>query len=353
MDERLVKVRELLSEGKVEGALSLAHSIGETYWRDYALRWIVPELAKGRGEKALEVAEGIRTDSIRDEVLRGLSYTFSRAGEFKLAIKAAWRIKSDYQRKRALSLIAEAIVRLIVERGEAGVSLSELGLEEEDLEKVSRFLPQVSVKDGRLMPGAELLRMKGEVMTGVVEPPRTPSWFPPAAPRGGASRAYLLDYLVLLRDEGDVEGLLNWASLLGEPLRGALLGEAAALYSRLNSLDGLFSLCRALGSSRELRKAVRELFISGRVGEALECSKKLPAEERLFLAGELLEGGFFEEKVFRELLWDGNYKLSLALKALAFELLDESKRREDEGLRLLSKRVFDSGVRVGWEGSRL
>ncbi|WP_456366928.1 hypothetical protein [Thermococcus sp.] len=350
MDERLVKVRELLSEGKVEGALGVARSIAEPYWRDYALRWVIPELAKEEGERALEVAEGIRTESIRDEVLRGLSYTFSRVGKFKLAIKAAWRIKSDYQRKRALSLIAESIAKVIVERGEAGVSLSELGLDEEDLEKVSRFLPQVSIKDGRLMPGAELLRMKGEVMAGVVEPPKAPSWFPPAAPRGGASRTYLLDYFLLLRDEGDIEGLLNWASLLGGPLRGALLWEAAALYSRLNSLDDLFSLCQALGSSRELRKAVKELFISGRIGEALECSRRLPAEERLFLAGELLEGGFFEEKAFRELLWDGNYKLSLALKALAFELLEESKRRKDEGLRLLSKRVFDLGVEVRWEG---
>jgi len=350
MDERLVKVRELLSEGKVEGALSVARSMREPYWRDYALRWIVPELAKGKGEKAIQVAGSIRTDSIRDEVLRNLSYTFSRAGKFKLAIKAAWRIKSEYQRKRALSLIAEAIAKVIVEKGEAGVSLSELGLEEEDLEKVSRFLPQVSIKDGRLMPGTKLLRIKGEATTGVVEPPKAPSWFPPTAPRSGGSRSYLLGYFRFLRDEGDVEGLLRWGSLLGEPLKRALLGEAAALYSRLNSLDCLVSMCQALNLSRKLREGVKGLFLSGRIGEALECSKKLPAEERLLLAGELLEERFFDEGVFRELLRDGNYKLSLALKALAFELLEESKRRGDKGLGHLSKKVFDSGVKVRWEG---
>ncbi|MDV3103174.1 hypothetical protein [Thermococcus waiotapuensis] len=178
MDERLIEIKRLLNGGNPGAALALAGNIKDTYWRDYALKWIAEAYAMERPEKALEVAESISTESLRDETLRDISYVFSKSGLFRQAILAASKIKSEFTRKKALKAVSAMLARAIVEKHNTGVSLSELGLDEGDIELLKPLPQWISLKDGKLMPGSELLRMKGEFRNAVVPQGETPGRFP-------------------------------------------------------------------------------------------------------------------------------------------------------------------------------
>ncbi|WP_054839870.1 hypothetical protein [Thermococcus sp. JCM 11816] len=180
MDERLFIIKTLLRDGRREEALKEARKIKDSYWRSYALRWVAESYAT-EPEKALEVASEIEEHSIRDETLASLSYLFSRnGGEFKKALEAARLIKDQFVRKKAFRSVSN-LLAIAVARGGTEIRLSDLKLDERDIEELKPLPPHgIVYKDGKLMPGATLHRIKGEVQTGVVERfEKRPKWRPP------------------------------------------------------------------------------------------------------------------------------------------------------------------------------
>ncbi|WP_054841237.1 hypothetical protein [Thermococcus peptonophilus] len=159
MDERLFLIKTLLRDGKREEAFKEAQKIRDSYWRSYALRWVA-ESYEREPEKALEIASKIEEQSIRDETLASLSYLFSKNGEFKKAIEAARLIKNQFTRKKAFRSVSN-LLAIAVARGGTEIRLSDLKLDERDLKELKPLPHGIVYKDGKLMPGATLHRIKG------------------------------------------------------------------------------------------------------------------------------------------------------------------------------------------------
>ncbi len=354
MDVRLIQVKELLSKGDLEGALSAAEGIKDNYWRDYAFRWIVEAYVTRSPEKALEIAGRIRTESLHDEVFKNLSYLLSRAGIFKLAIGAARSIKSDFLRKKALKSVADVLAKVIVEKGSAGISLGELGLDERDLEQLKPLPAGLIFKDGKLMPGAELLRMKGEVKSGIIQenkPRKAGPPKPPVEPFHGVKKGYLGGFLQDLAGRGDFEGLEYWAGLLEEPRRSLLLDELGRLRLELGDIDGAEDAFEMAEVANETGRALAMVYLNrGEPWKAAEfLGKVLNPVYRLNVFFDSIRAGFFSEELAEKMLLPGGgsrYKLARLLKFSAFELLEEANRKGDESMRKISKRVFEAGVEV-------
>ncbi|NJF24960.1 hypothetical protein [Thermococcus sp. Bubb.Bath] len=354
MDARLIQVRELLSKGDLEGALREAEGIKESYWRDYALRWVIEAYVTRSPEKALEIAGKIRTETLHDEVFKNLSYLLSRAGIFKLAIRAARSIKSDFLRKKALKSVADVLAKVIVEKGTAGVSLSELGLDERDLQQLKPLPAGLIFKDGKLMPGAELLRMNGEVKSGIIQenkPQKAGLPHPIVKPFHEVKKSYFKGFFSGLVGRGDVEGLEYWAGLLEEPLRSLLLDELGKLKIELGDVKGAEDAFRRAKIANETGRALSMFYLArGEPKKAAEFMEKVL--NPVYLLDVFLNAvrtGFFSDELAESMLLPrggSRYKLARLLKFSAFELLEEANTKGANSLRELSRRVFEAGVRV-------
>ncbi|ASJ02530.1 hypothetical protein A3L09_04300 [Thermococcus profundus] len=352
MDERLIEVKSLINKGDLGAALALAGRIDDPYWRDYALRWVAEAYAQENPGKALEVAGKIATESLRDEVFRDLSYIFSKNWMFKPAIEASKKIRSEFVRKKALKAVSAMLARAIVEKGSAGMSLSELGLDEGDIEVLKPLPPGISLKNGKLMPGAELLRMKGEFRNAVVSqnevakvaPPK-PSVKPLEPQLGG----YLVGYFKLIADLANAEELQYWASLVGEPLRSRLLEDLGLIYLKSGNFEKAAEIYEKASRVSQLGFLLAlKCLENGDAKRAVEFAEKIADPvKRVVLLEEMLRRGFLDEELARKVLTPkSDYVLARLLKFFAFELLEESKMRNDSELRELSKRIFDLGVKI-------
>ncbi|EEB74336.1 hypothetical protein [Thermococcus sp. AM4] len=350
MDERLIDVKALIAKGKLDTALLVAESIEEPYWRDYALRWVAEAYARGNPEKAVEIAGMISTDSLRDDALANLSYIFSREGKFKLAIEVARKIRGEFTRKKALRTVSTVLARAIVERG-AEISLSELGLDESDVEVLKPLPGGISLKDGKLMPGGEILRMKGEFRNEVVSltevrrsPPERPYF-----EFGTVEAGYLRDYLQLLGDMANVAELEYWAELVEGPLRDELLEEAGLIYLRAGVIEKALELAGKAGKTEDLAYLLALRMIEdGRLGEigSLSCKIRSPVKKLLVLR-ELAVRGLLERELAEAVLTpDSDYILARLLKFLAFEMLGEAKKENDPKLLEKSREIFEMGVKI-------
>ncbi|MBP1911936.1 hypothetical protein [Thermococcus stetteri] len=349
MDERLFIVKTLLREGRLEEALKEARSIRDPYWRSYALRWVAESYAHDP-EKALKIAEGIEEHSIRDETLASLSYLFSKNGEFKRAIEAARLIKDQFIRKKAFRSVSN-LLAIAVARGGSEIRLSDLKLDERDIEDLKPLPHGVVYKDGKLMPGSTLHRIKGEVQTGVVERfEKRPKWKPPEPEFEGKEQTneYVLSYLDRLLDEGKLEEAEKLAKGLPEPLRSAYLERIGVKYleeGNAERAEGMFS----------------QLEVANLLGYALihhygyDAEKALRYVQKVFdplprmlIAYELAKKGGVENDTLIEVLsWRGTpSKIGRVLKFLAFEMLEEAKKLKDDELRKTSKELFELGRRV-------
>ncbi|WP_010477120.1 tetratricopeptide repeat protein [Thermococcus zilligii] len=352
MDERLIEIKRLLNGGNPGAALALAGNIKDPYWRDYALKWIAEAYAMERPEKALEVAESISTESLRDETLRDISYVFSKSGLFRQAILAAGKIKSEFTRKKALKAVSAMLARAIVEKHNTGVSLSELGLDEGDIELLKPLPYGISLKDGKLMPGSELLRMKGEFRNAVVPQGEAPGAVPPkpeAGAPGKGRKEYLIEYFEIPIWSANVEELEYWAGLLEEPLRSRLLEEAGVIYLKAGNFEKAEKLWERASSASELSYLLAlHALDEGDFGKAPEFARKiLSPVKKLLLLQKMLEMDVLDGDTLRKTMnAKSDYLLARALKSFAFELLGEAEARNDPGLRALSKRIFDLGVKI-------
>ena len=350
MDEKLIDVRTLLSEGKLETALLIAESIEEPYWRDYALRWVAEAYAPKSPERAIRIAETISTESLRDDTLSNLSYIFSREGKFKLAIDVARRIKGEFARKKALQSVSTILAKAIVERG-TEISLSELGLDESDVEVLKPLPGGISLKDGKLMPGGEILRMKGEFRNEVVplnEAPRSPPERPDFG-FGGRESHYLLGYLRLIEEMANVGELEYWAELFGEPMGDELLEAAGLIYLRAGILGKALELVKKARRTEDLAYLLAiEAIERGEPDKLAFLSPKIgDPVRRLLVLREVAVRGLLDRNLAETvLLPESDYLLARLLKFLAFEMLGEAKKKNDPELLDKSRRVFEMGVKI-------
>ncbi len=353
MDERLLSVKALLAEGKREEALRTAESIDDPYWRSYALRWVV-EAYVDTPERAVEIAEEISVPSIRDEALRSLSYLFSKGEKFKEALEAARRIRNQFIRKKAFRAVSNYLARAIISKGLKGVRLSDLNLTESDIDDLKPLPYGLVYKDGKIMPGAKILPLKGEMRSGIIErfekrlEGRTPPK-PQFSEEESAKNQYVVDYVRKMISAGELEEAERIARGLVEPFRSYLLEEIglklieAGDVTKAEKLFEDLKVADALGSAlarRHLKEPDKVLRYLGKVYN--------PAT-RLMVAYEVTKDrGVEREFLANVLLWaTDEWKRSRILKFLAFEMLEESKRKNDERLRLISKKLFELGVAAG------
>jgi len=350
MDERLLLVRQLLSEGDVAGAEDEARRIEDPYWRSYALKWIAEALAD-EPEKALEVALSIEEPSVRDEALRSLAYVFSKSGKFKEALEIARKIGNSFLRKKAFRAVSNFLARAIAERS-VGIRLSDLNLDERDLEDLKPLPPGIVYKDGKLMPGSVLHRIKGKVMEGVVdrsgEGPKRELPKPVFESEEAETEDYVFEYIRKLIEEGELEEAEKLAKGLPEPFRSFYLEEVGV------------RLLEA-GDVRRAEEIFRELEVSDVLGSLL-ARKNLHRPElvlrylekthnpatRLMVAYEVTKDRGVDPEFLRSvLIWaTDEWKRGRILKFLAFEMLEEAKKKGDERLRKISRELFELGKSV-------
>ena len=349
MDERLLLVRQLIGEGKVEEAREEALKIGDTYWRSYALRWVVEALADDP-ERAIEVATSIDDPGIRDEALRSLAYLLSKNGRFKEAIEVARRIGNSFLRKRAFRAVGNFLARAIVTKG-LEIRLSDLKLEERDLEDLKPLPYGVIYKDGTLMPGSVLHRIRGEVKDGVIgEGDKKLHWSPPRPLFKDESEPedYVLEYIGKLIEDGNLEEAEKLAKGLPEPLRSYYLEEVGVKLMEIGDMNGAERIFGELETSQILGSllARRNLDNPELVLRYLEKTRN-PAT-RLMVAYEVTKRlGVNVEFLMNVLIWttDG-WKRGRILKFLAFEMLAEAKQKSDSRLRKISRELFELGMKV-------
>ncbi len=353
MDRKLFSVKTLLTEGKREEALSTAESIEDPYWHSYALRWIVEAYADDP-ERAVEIAGEITVPSIKDEALRSLSYLFSKDEKFREALEAARRIKNQFLRKKALRAVSTYLAKAIISKGLKGVRLSDLNLTESDMDDLKPLPYGLVYKDGKIMPGAEILPLKGEVRGGIIErfEKRLEGRIPPKpqfSEKESERNQYVVDYVRRMISIGELEEAEKIARGLVEPFRSYLLEEIglklleAEDSTRAENLFKDLRVADVLGSALARRHLKEPDKVLGYL------SKVYNPATRLMVAYEVTKDkGIDRGFLTSVLLWaTDEWKRSRILKFLAFEMLEESKRKNDERLRLISKGLFELGIETG------
>lgn len=349
MDERLLRVRGLLKEGRLDEAKREAARIADPYWRSYAMKWLAEALSK-RPEEAVEVALSIDEPSIRDEALRSLVYLFSREGRFKEAVETARKIKNQFLRKKALRTVGNFLAKAIAERG-AGIRLSDLNLDERDLEDLKPLPYGIVYKDGKLMPGSTLHRIKGEVKEGVIElggkVQRKAGIRKPEPPESGTSD-YVVSYVEKLVEEEKLEEAEKLARGLPEPIKSRILEEIGLQYAAQGRLAEAERILEKLEASEVLGAVLARRHINSPEKVLLYLRKTYDPAARLAVLYEFVKRNGVSEHFLKEALkWgtDG-WKLGRLIKLLAFEMLEEAKREGDDDLRRTSRELFELGKRI-------
>ena len=350
MDERLLEIKRLLTKGELKQALEIAREIEDEYWRSYALKWIAESYVTDP-KRAIEIATSIAIPSIRDEAFRSLVYFFSKAGEFKRAVEAAKKIKSQFIRKKAFRTVSNFLARTIISRGMAGIRLSDLNLDEGDIEALKPLPYGIVYEDGKLMPGAEILPLRGETREGIFErlgepkKHRVPQY--DMEHRGDTSQ-YVVEYILKLIKENKLKEAEKLIKGLPEPMRSHLLEEAGVKFLENGLEDDAESIFEELQVSNVLGPmlAKRHLDDVSKVQKYL--LKVWNPVARLIIAYELAKIKGTDEKLLDSILscMQSTWKKGRVLKFLAFEMLREAKSSGDDRLRGISKQLFELGSRL-------
>ncbi|QDA30814.1 hypothetical protein FH039_03215 [Thermococcus indicus] len=352
MDTKLLTVKSLLAERKREEALNIAEGIADRYWRDYALKWVAEAYAENPG-RAMDIAQRIVAPTIRDETLRSLSYLFSKEGNFKAALEAARMITNQFTRKKAFRTVSNYLAKSIIQKGVSEVRLSELDLTDRDIEDLKPLPYGLAYKDGKIMPGAEILPIKGEMKMGIIPrfekrlEGRTPPK-PVFAGEDTEKTEYVSEYILKLIDEGNLEEARKLAKGLAEPMKSALLEEIGMEYLKRGNVETAEKIFEELVRADMLGAALIELHPEDENRIQYYLSKVYNPVTRLLVIYEATKRkGVREDFLRRTLLWaTDEWKLGRILKFLAFEMLNEAKRTGDDGLRKTSKGLFELGKRI-------
>ncbi|ALM74275.1 hypothetical protein TBCH5v1_0299 [Thermococcus barophilus] len=352
----LIEVRQLISKGLLDEALSLAENIKDPYWRGYALKWIAQAYAERGSENALSIALRIPVTSLRNDALWMVSYIFSKKGKFKLSITAARNITNQYLRKKTMRFISNSIAKMIVEKGVSEVRLSDLELDERDIEELKPFPYGIVYKDKKLLVGADIHRIKGEVKHGILalntataSSQKTPSNHVISdtirRKKVDEQEQYIIQYIKRLIEKGDLENAYSLALGLSEHYRSALLEEIGLAYLELSCIEKAEKVFKKCPQCDSLAIALLRIYVQrGDLKKALWVFSKIKHPEfQLFGLYDIFRAWGFRGEFIQFFQGVSEYKMGRLLKFIAFELLNEAKLNKNEKLLRLSKEVFEKG----------
>ncbi len=349
MDERLLHVRSLLKEGRLEEAKREASRISDSYWRSYAMKWLAEALAE-RPKEAIEVALSIEEPSIKDETLRSLVYIFSREGRFKNAIETARKIKNPFLRKKALRTVGNFLAKVIAEKN-TGIRLSDLNLDERDIEDIKPLPYGIVYKDGKLMPGSTVHRIKGEIREGIIElSGKTHERLEFRRPEliESETNEYVVLYVKKLVETGKLEKAEKLAKGIPEPIRSRILEEIGLNYIAQGKLIEAERILKELEISEVLGAMLAREYLDSPKKVLLYLKKTYDPVARLAVVYKFVKQNGTSEYFLREALKWGTdeWKLGRLIKFLAFEMLDEAKRKGDVRLVRISRELFELGKHI-------
>ncbi|WP_048058346.1 hypothetical protein [Pyrococcus yayanosii] len=330
MIEKLAKVREAIERGKLEEAIKISKNINDPYWKSYAMKWLSQAMASKNPAEARRLASSIPIPSLRNEALLYLAYELSKRGKFKDAVDSARLIVDVYMKKKALRSISDALAEALKKMNIIEISLGELGLEEADVELLKPLPEGIKYEDGRFLVDATILPVSEEKGSAVVE----------MRDEKANLKEPELEPLEMELLELTEENFEN----LPEPFRSALI-ESIGLH-RLEEGD--------VEAAEELVEKItigggtlaRLLFFLGRE-EHLEKVRR--PVDRILLAYRVLLLKPTDDAIpliytlFSDLRNRNPWKFARLMKFLAFELLEEGRKRRNKALLIKSKELFRKG----------
>ncbi|AEC52128.1 hypothetical protein PNA2_1214 [Pyrococcus sp. NA2] len=324
----LLKVRKLLEEGEIERAIRVADEIEDAYWRSYALKWIAQELAKENPEKAREVAMSIPISSLRRDALLYVVYELAESGEFREAILTAKAIKDAYTKKKALRKISNEVAEVLKKSNVLEISLSELGIDEEDIPLLEPLPEGIRYEKGKLILTKDVSIVKGVEIESkdVVEVS--------GAKTGKRENVESLEVEEEISYENIPEPFRSSyiEDLALKKLEEGNVEEATKLLEEVKIAGTLPRLLFFIGKCNDLRKVVRPI-------------DKLLLAYRAFLLYPYEEAFSIFATLFTDLLEKNPWKFIRLLKFLSFELLAEGKKMGNEKLVKVSRMLFSEAQR--------
>ncbi|ASJ17629.1 hypothetical protein A3L04_10475 [Thermococcus chitonophagus] len=326
MIEDLLKVKEAIESRDIDKALYLSEKIKDQYWRSYALKWISQELVKSDPKKAREIASSIPITSLRSETLLYLSYELSKMEKFKDAVESAKLIPDSYTKKKALKRISSAIADALKSRNIVEIKLSDLGLDEADIELLKPLPEGVKYENGKFLVDAEIIKTPEEFFNEVVEV-------------GGENGNVKSPEMEELPKE-------NLApEHISEPFKSSLLEYIALEYLDRGEVDKAVEILERIKVGGPLP---RLLFF---LGKNHDVTKVVRPIDKVLLAYRLLlllpeEDSFpMLNLIFEDLKYRNPGKFIRLLKFFSFELLEEGKRLNNSKLIEKSRKLFKEAQR--------
>ncbi|MCO6042197.1 hypothetical protein [Thermococcus alcaliphilus] len=349
MKEVLLQIRKLLAHKQIEEAHALAEQISDPYWRGYAFKWVAESLVIKDPKRAIKIAKKIEIETLKSETLLFLSYELAKVRKFKEAVEAAKLINNDYFRKKAFRGISNALAKAIMESSAKEVKLSEFNLGEEELQYLMPLPGNIRYKDGRFFIGTEIHRIKGETKLQIFV-------FENFKKRKKAKLKkkedqdlkHISNYIERLILTGQLHEAEKLAKGVEDACASYLLEEIGITYIDRGDIEKAKEILERLECADYLAAELVKFYLKR---NDIEKAKKYafrifnPAL-KLSIAYSILLIDGIDEKFLREFFKDTTpYKLGRLLKFLAFELLEEAKKRNSSDLLKLSKNLFLLGKR--------
>lgn len=349
MEGVLLQIRKLLAHKRIEEAYALAEQIPDSYWRGYALKWVAESVVVKNPKRAIKIAKKIEIETLKSETLLLLSYELAKLRKFKEAVEAAKLINNNYLRKKAFRGISNALARAIIESSAKEVRLSEFNLGEEDIQYLMPLPGNIKYKDGKFLIGAEIHRIKGEtkfqILTSENSTKRKRVTFGKKEDQDLKGVSTCIERLILTNQLQEAEKL---AKGVDDPCASYLLEEIGITYINHGNIEKAKEILERLGWADYLASELVKFYLRrNEVEKAKKYALRIfnPALKLSAAYSILLIGGI-DEKFLSELFKDTSpYKLGRLLKFLAFELLEEAKKRNSNDLLRLSKNIFLLGKR--------
>ncbi|AFK22213.1 hypothetical protein [Pyrococcus sp. ST04] len=326
MIEELLRVRKALEDGDIEKALKIANGIQDNYWRSYALKWIAQELVPINPERARKIAGSIPITSLKSDALLYLSYEFSKRERFKDAVESAKLIPDSYTKKKALRRISNAIAEALKSKNILEVKLSDLGLEEADVELLKPLPEGVKYEDGKFLIDANIVKTTEDFKNEVVDVTERPEE-------------------VKSPDVGELDFENISPEDLPEPLKSSFLEHMALDYLEKGEVDKAVEILKIIGKGGPLP---RLLFFIGRnqdIERVIRPIDKVLLAYRILLLLPREDAIPIVEHIFEDVKKANPQKFSRILKFLSFELLEEGKKIGNKELIAKSKELFERAQR--------
>ncbi|WP_457753433.1 hypothetical protein [Thermococcus sp.] len=350
MDELLIKIRQLLAQGNIKDALTLAESIQDEYWRGYALKWVSEAFAQSGKEEAIQIAQDIPVESLKNETLYSLSYIFSKNELFKLSVSVARMIRDPYLKKKAMRTISSNLAKVIITKGVNEIKLSELQLDERDIEELKPLPYGIIYKDKKLLVGSEVHPIKGELKHGILfmesrqlsKKLKYSGEIEKVAKKEDLEALeFLFKSILQMIQKGYLSEAYNLARNLEEPERSKLLEAVGIEHLKRGDLFSAESILEEAENADSLALEIfRVYLLLKKLKKAREIIFKIKDPSLVLLAVyEYLKVELTFE-IFTVFARLSGYKFGRVIKFIAFEMLKESKESGDFELLKRSRKIF-------------